>query len=396
MYSVSFVEIILAAYDWGGSRDPYRPSDPNIYMLTALQGMQRLPDACRAVLDMQMGVREADGQTAQIQLGILAGPDGKTTYSPPNLTKDAQPLPPETGSVPAPNVYSKVPVEKAEPKQRVFLKQKVLEMRHDPTLYKGHGGMRLKVGDQSTGGKGKVDEKQYPYVITTLPNGMYLSGDRRFNVLNDLSFKKALALRECNYMPSFKAFLTFKTQFWAKLGQRQDAGLGAASTDRPNRQIIYPSYGYDARKGVLQVYCWAEDAKRLGALSDEERVNECLKGIAYLYPEVDVLAEFAGYSPEKTTKTWYWDQHAGGGAFALFSPGQFKNIYPTLLTPEFDGCLNFAGECCSVHHGWIVGALDSAYNAVVNILRLAGAEGKIEQIENTWGKLTTPNVDTSR
>jgi monoamine oxidase len=393
MYSVSFVEIILAAYDWGGSKDPYRPSDPNVYMLTAYQGMQNLPDACHAVLDMESGVQEADGELAQVQLGIIAGPDGTKSYSPPNLTKDAQPLPPEKGPAPVPTTYGKVPVERTKKKQRVFLNHKVLELKYNAALYDGHGGMTVRLEEQRAKGKPKTSEKEYPYVITTLPNGMYLNGNKEYNLLNDISFRKAQALRECNYMPSFKAFITFKSQFWATLGERQEEGLGAASTDRPNRQIIYPSYGYGAKKGVLQVYCWAEDARRLGALSDEERVNECLKGIGYLYPEVDVLKEFAGYAPEKTTKTWFWDQHAGGGAFALFSPGQFKNIYPTLLTPEFHGSLNFAGECCSVHHGWIVGALDSAYNAVFNILKLAGDEEKIKQLEDTWGILTAPNVE---
>ena len=133
-----------------------------------------------------------------------------------------------------------------------------------------------------------------------------------------------------------------------------------------------------------------------GSSCDEERVNECLKGIAYLYPEVDVYGAFAGYHPEVTTKTWFWDSHAGGGAFALFAPGQFKNLYPTLLTPEFNGCLNLAGECCSVHHGWIVGALDSAYNAVTNILKQAGAEEKIKQMEETWGTLMAPDVVPSK
>ena len=130
----------------------------------------------------------------------------------------------------------------------------------------------------------------------------------------------------------------------------------------------------------------------MGALTDEERVNECLKGIAYLYPDADVYGSFAGYKPEETTKTWFWDNHAGGGAFALFGPGQFTNLYETLLTPEFDGHLNIAGECCSVHHGWIVGALDSAYNAVNNILAQMGETEKIKTMEKMWGRLTAPDV----
>ncbi len=236
-------------------------------------------------------------------------------------------------------------------------------------------------------------DKQYRYVITTLPNGAYLNGEFKTNLLNNISFAKAQAIRESEFMPSFKAFLTFKTQFWAELGNRQGKGLGAASTDHANRQIIYPSYGYDGQQGVLQVYCWAQDARKLGALDDEARVAECLKGIAHLYPEVDIAAQFAGYHDGKTTKTWFWDEKSGGGAFALFNPGQFKNIYPALLTPEFDGHLNFAGECCSVHHGWIVGALDSAYNAVYHVLQHAGRHDAIAQLHKTWGVDQAPDIE---
>lgn len=197
-------------------------------------------------------------------------------------------------------------------------------------------------------------------------------------------------------MPSFKAFITFKSKFWATLGERQGlelgVGEGVGTSDRSNRQIVYPSYGYDAKGGVLKVYCWAQEAVLMGALTDEECVNECLKGIAYLYPDADVYGSFARYKPEETTKTWFWDNHAGGGAFALFGSGQFTNLYPTLLTPEFDGHLNIAGECCSVLHGWIVGALDSPYNAVHNILSQMGETEKIKTMEKMWGRITEPDL----
>ncbi len=403
MFAVSFVEMVLAAYDWGGSKDPYRPNDPNVYMLTVNQGMQNFPDACHTVLNLQQGVQEADGQLAQVQLGILPNEHGVYSYNPPNLTKDAEPLPPDPPII----TKSKKLQASSQPelqqegtaskrKQRVFLNHQVVQLEHDANLYNGQGGMKMKLVN-AEGKKEKLVDKQYPYVISTLPFGMYMTGYPKYNLLNNISFAKAQAIRECNYMPSFKAFLTFKKNFWAELGERQgyakDKGLGAASTDRPNRQIIYPSYGYEAKGGVLQIYCWAEDARRLGALGDEERVNECLKGIAYLYPDADVYGDFAGYKKDVTTKTWFWDANAGGGAFALFNPGQFKNMYATLLTPEFNGALNIAGEACSVHHGWIVGALDSAYNAVYNILTTMGADEKIKQMEATWGTLSVPNVE---
>jgi len=389
MYSVSFVEMVIAVYDWGGSKNPYDPSDPDIYMVTVDKGMQHFPDACRTVLDLDYGVQPMDGLAAQQLIGMIPGVNGKKGYSPSNLTPGAEP----PKSVPKADAIVPPPAPPSSKKQRVFMNHKVVQVDYDASLFDGHGGMNLtleKTDPQS--GKMETIKKQYAYVISTLPNGAYLSGQLKTNFFDNLSFSKARAIRECNYMPSFKAFITFKNQFWAKLGERQGKGLGVGTSDRSNRQIVYPSYGYAAQGGVLQIYCWAQDAERMGALTDEERVNECLKGIAYLYPEVDVYEAFAGYDPETTTKTWFWDNHAGGGAFALFAPGQFKNLYPTLLTPEFNGCLNLAGECCSVHHGWIVGALDSGYNAVNNILQQAGATDKIEQMQETWGKLSAPDV----
>lgn len=37
------------------------------------------------------------------------------------------------------------------------------------------------------------------------------------------------------------------------------------------------------------------------------------------------------------------------GAFALFGPGQFNNLYPHVTKPV-GGVLHFAGEAASVHH----------------------------------------------
>ena len=389
MFSVSFVEMVLAQYDWNGSKNPYDPEDSSIYMLTVDKGMQRLPEACRTILNLKDGVLPTDGQVAQVQLGMLPNAEGNFGYSPPNLTPDAQ-APPSV-----PKVKSTVP-KKGNPsikKQRVFLNHKVVKVEYDSTLYKGYGGMKVAVEKTSTSGKEmKPIEKNYPFVISTLPMGAYLNGALKTSFFDQLSFSKAKAIRELNYMPSFKAMIRFNHQFWIELGKREHKGLGVSSTDHPIRQIVYPSYGYDSEEGVLQIYTWAQDAERLGALSDEERVNECLKGIQFMYPEINIYDYFDGYYPEKTTKTWFWNEYAGGGAFALFLPGQFKYMYPDLLTPEFNGALNIAGECVSVHHGWIVGAMNSAYNSVMNILKQVGAVDKIKILEETWGKLSAPDI----
>ena len=392
MYTVSFVEMVIAVYDWDGSKNSYDPEDSQIYMITMDKGMQHFPDACRTVLNLDTGITVDDGHLAKVLIGMEKGQNNEYGYSPPNLTEDAEP---PTSVPPAdPKGTANTNPEKPKEKKRVFENHKVKEARYDKKLFDNNGGMRLSIEHTHENGEKETLDREYAYVISTLPNGAYLNGQKHKNFFEDLSFAKARALRECNYMPAFKAFITFKEQFWKKIGENRqyEVGLGVSASDRSNRQIVYPSYGFDADKGVLQIYSWAQDAERMGALTDEERVNECLKGIQYMYPEVDIYDYFEGYNDGTTTKTWFWDQHAGGGAFALFNPGQFKNLYPTLLTPEFNGALNIAGECCSVHHGWIVGALDSAYNSVNNILEKMKATKHIVKMEATWGQLTAPDV----
>ena len=389
MFATSFTEMVMAQYDWGGSKNPFDSEDQNVYMITVDKGMQHLSDACKAVINLDKGVLVEDGQVAQMQLGMIPDADGQLGYAPPNLTADAQ----APSTVPKSNVSVQQIGTPSTAKERVHLNHKVVHVAYDSTMYDGYGGMTLEIEQAAQdGGNPTSIEKEYPFVITTLPMGAYTNGAFKTSFFDQLSFSKATAIRELNYMPAFKAMIRFNYQFWQELGNRMDGGLGYAVSDYPARQVVYPSYGYEGKEGVLQIYIWAQDAERLGVLSDEERVNECLKAIQHLYPEIDIYQYFDGYEPEVTTKTWFWDEFAGGGAFALYLPGQFKNMYPDLLLPEFDGSLYFAGECVSVHHGWVVGAMNSAYNSVYNILRQVGADDKIKTLEDTWGSLSRPDI----
>ncbi|KAK4692741.1 hypothetical protein P7C71_g4523, partial [Lecanoromycetidae sp. Uapishka_2] len=65
-----------------------------------------------------------------------------------------------------------------------------------------------------------------------------------------------------------------------------------------------------------------------------------------------------------------WHNHEySSGAYGKFGPGQFSNLYTALTCPTADSRFHFVGEAVSAHHGWIVGALDSAHQAVINFLR---------------------------
>ena len=55
-----------------------------------------------------------------------------------------------------------------------------------------------------------------------------------------------------------------------------------------------------------------------------------------------------------------------GGAFAWFTPGQHTALHRHLIMPE--GHIFFAGEHISLTHTWMQGALESALQAVRDML----------------------------
>lgn len=90
-----------------------------------------------------------------------------------------------------------------------------------------------------------------------------------------------------------------------------------------------------------------------------------------------------------------WHNHEfSSGAYGKFGPGQFSNLYPALTCPTADSRFHFVGEAVSAHHGWIVGALDSAHQAVINFLRrfnLHEYEKKLADIP--WLQPTPDEID---
>jgi hypothetical protein len=120
---------------------------------------------------------------------------------------------------------------------------------------------------------------------------------------------------------------------------------------------------------LLVTYTWAQDAQRLGSLvaSDEiQLLQQIFIDLARLHPQVTVAQLREWYIDHKS---WAWSNDANtSGAFALFGPGQFTTMYPTLIKSAGGGKVFFAGEATSAHHAWIVGAFNSAYRSVCEYL----------------------------
>lgn len=188
------------------------------------------------------------------------------------------------------------------------------------------------------------------------------------------------AIRSLAYDRATKVAIKFSKPWWTTSTPPIPNG-GVSSTDLPISNVVYPSWNDgDVPHVIIVSYSWAQDASRMASLITalssadphipgpyDQIAQQCLKDLSLLWAPHD-----SNITPDYL-RGLYLDHHAWAwshdpwtaGAFALFAPGQFKNLYTQFTNPLCDGKLMICGEAISAHHAWISGALDSAYNAVL-------------------------------
>jgi monoamine oxidase len=218
-----------------------------------------------------------------------------------------------------------------------------------------------------------------------------------FSVLQTLdvdppfSPSKHVAVRTLGFESSTKVLLHCRRRFW-----ETDHGIagGASLSDLLYRAMYYPSdnavavtepepsrgrfnpmYGgyvkgefapasadVSAGPGVLLAsYTWGQDARRLGQLAVDDRVDVVTRQIARIHPEIlepGMIDDVA---------SMFWDSYPwANGSFAELLPGQQQSLHHASTTRE--GGVYFAGEHTSLDTGWIQGAVSSALRAVREIV----------------------------
>lgn len=251
----------------------------------------------------------------------------------------------------------------------------------------------------------KPSQKTYSQVICTAPLGCVASIDLKEA---SLLYNQKVAIRSLQYDASTKVAIKFDKRWWEDpevMGEDGWFKAGTSKTDLPIRTCVYPSYGNNCPpenppSGVLMAsYTWAQDARRLGALAQPKGTTA---DDTMLEIMLDNISRLHNIPPEKLPKpvdhyahAWYNDEFARG-AFALFGPGQFghkkrgegpqseqASLFASMKAPAGKGKLHFAGEATSVHHAWVLGALNSAWRAVYNMLD--GRQDKQDKLIALWG-----------
>ena len=225
--------------------------------------------------------------------------------------------------------------------------------------------------------------KQYSAVFNTTTMGclgrMDLSG-LKLPLGESLDQDPITAIRTLAYDRATKVAIKFDKPWWTTSTPAIING-GVSSTDLPISNVIYPSWNDPDMPNVIIVsYSWAQDATRMASLvtdltsadPHEPDVNDrivqlCFEDLSLLWRDHDpsITPKFLQDS-YVNHHAWAWSHDPWtAGAFALFAPGQFKNLYTQFTKPMCGGKLMICGEAISAHHAWISGALDSAYNAVL-------------------------------
>jgi monoamine oxidase len=203
------------------------------------------------------------------------------------------------------------------------------------------------------------------------------------------------AIRSLHYDDSVKVALKFSHPWW-----NTTCGIdkgGVSSTDLPLRTCVYPSYNIDdgpTNEAVLLAsYTWAQDATRIGSLigteeGEKELIDVLLKNLARMHQNGTTYEEIYktikdAYTGKYHVYSWSHDPYTSG-AFALFGGGQFSELYPLLSLPAADGKFHMVGEASSVHHAWVVGALDSAVAAVHKFLRKYYPVEVVKRLRAEW------------
>ena len=210
-------------------------------------------------------------------------------------------------------------------------------------------------------------------------------------------------IRTLNYDRASKVAIKFSRNWWRDLvalptTPRNKRFGGMSASDLIISNVVYPSWddGLDAHTVLIVSYTWAQDAARISSLippykpdgqvtplKSDPLVNIVLQKLSNLFiatPQAPTYAQLKDMYLEHHAFAWSHDSNTAG-AFAVFGPGQFRNVYPLFQTGQCKNKFWICGEAVSAHHAWISGSLDSAYTALSSWLLSIGAREALDKLK---------------
>jgi len=194
---------------------------------------------------------------------------------------------------------------------------------------------------------GRLRRVDADYCVCTIPLPV-LSG-----LPKDLSPPVQSAISAASYDGAGKIGLQFSRRFW----EEDDEIYGGRTwTDQEIGQIIYPSHGFNGRKGVLVGY-YMDFKRTMRERTPAERQRVAREQGARIHPQYATEFEtaFSVSWPRVPWSRGSWRSETAASADALAA----------LRRP--DGRVHFAGDYMTTMSSWMQGAFESARDAVLAI-----------------------------
>jgi monoamine oxidase len=176
---------------------------------------------------------------------------------------------------------------------------------------------------------------------------------RRVATNPELSREKVTALDAVGLESVARVFFETSERFWLARGES-----GRVDSDSPLGPVRDETELEPGTAGVLGLYASRAAAKRLSAMSEEDRVRTALAHVESGQPGT------TAHLVTSVSHCWDTDPFALGG-YAFFTKGQVEGVLPHLGRAE--GRLHFAGDHTSHRPGFLHGALASAERVVTEI-----------------------------
>jgi monoamine oxidase len=190
------------------------------------------------------------------------------------------------------------------------------------------------------------------YCITTIPLGILSK------LPADLSDRCKEAMAAPGKMTVGKLALQMNRRFWE---EDDDIYGGESTLGIPGHRVIYPSYGYCGKKGIIKsAYPIGAPAVPFGELSLDQQVAQAIERSERIHP-----GQFRKHYDNKAFSiAWHHTRYSEAG-WSTWSPrGRFQHL-PVLREPQ--GRIYFAGDYISNLAGWHVGAIESAWTQIEKI-----------------------------
>lgn len=190
------------------------------------------------------------------------------------------------------------------------------------------------------------------------------------------------AIQNIHLINSSKVFVRTRTAFWKH--QNPSQTLTCTITDEATRGTYLFDFD-DTPSGVICLsYTWTDSSVKFNALSQEERVETCIRILEEIYGRdliSEQMVESVGIS---------WEEMKGfNGAFKLNRPGQHayqQSLFrqPFIPSPLQHNRAFLSGDTTSWAGGWAEGAFQSGLDGAMAIIKKLGGKVNSSEMEGRF------------